>query len=221
MNTPKTPDRPTVNHSAYQTFTPCTRLSRMTIGPVTDYPRPTSSFQERWMEEKVREGEDRFDKKRPFSFSEDEESDDDAFFSSDPCSLSPAHHLYPPFDDEAMLSATPPTRKSLFEDEDEVDRYHDPSTAWLVRVYHDNRNQEDTACEEMSEEEEENRSPWDGKEEGKRWREGEERLPLQEISLEEDLQTSKKMLLGSGKKRVIQTSSLRFIKRKGKKPASD
>ncbi|EIE78931.1 hypothetical protein G6F46_008575 [Rhizopus delemar] len=201
MNSPKTPDRPTVSPLAHQTFTPCTRLSRMTLGPATDDPpRP---FQEGWMEEKVRGEERSMDKKRPFSFSEEEESDDDAFFSSDPCS--PAH----PFE-EAMWSARPRTRQSLFEEEDEVDGHYDPSTAWLVRVYHDNRPQENTVCEEMSEEEVENRSPWEEREEGKRG--GEDRWPLQEISWEEDGQTGKTRLLGT--KRVIQTSSLCFIKRK-------
>lgn len=62
MNPPKTPDRPTVSPLAHQTFTPCTRLSRMTLGPATDDPpRP---FQEGWMEEKVRGEERSLDKKR-------------------------------------------------------------------------------------------------------------------------------------------------------------
>ncbi|CEJ02868.1 hypothetical protein RMCBS344292_16861 [Rhizopus microsporus] len=244
---PKTPERPTIQPQPYQSFTPCTRLSHMSISRTDILQRPVKSFQERLMEASNREenvahpnldmflSQDKIgilEKKRELSFSEEEEeSDDGDLFSSGLCpmSTSPTNRFYTKFED-SMLSLSPPTRRSLFDDEDDdlVDKHYDPSDMWLYRIYHDNNTQNELSelVDQRQPNDVENKPPQSlNVNNNKIWVKRsttEQRLPLQEITLDElqdeEMPAKKKVILNSGKMRMIRTlSPPRFnTKRKGK-----
>ncbi|CAO3692199.1 unnamed protein product [Rhizopus stolonifer] len=233
FNSPKTPERPTYVEQSYQTLTPSTRLSRMTISSDTrDFERPAKSFQERLMESSRREeqmkskaGSDKdktVEKKRSLSlFSEDEdESDEGEMFSSSVCALSssPVDRAYPHFDDDMISFSNV--------------GYFDPSENWLNQVYRDNSssNTENQSfeTEDEGEEGEENKPPSPSSEQRPRsFLELEERWPLQEIKFEErEGHTLKKRLVIDSEKlseyyRLLRTVSPPTVatKRKGKIPA--
>ncbi|KAI8987125.1 hypothetical protein BDB01DRAFT_784621 [Pilobolus umbonatus] len=147
MSGDRTPHRPApvTTHDAQFTFTPCTRLSRMTIDSQTNnsgrirptfLQRPATNFTQRLMKV-VREeeshpnldmliGEDKisiFDRKsntRRISFSSEDESDGGDLFSSSLCPVSPENVLNRRsiFDDDVMDTLTVRPRALVFDNND-------------------------------------------------------------------------------------------------------